>query len=66
LVSYSKYDKNSIKIKRTSILISILTEKNLKDFINILIDYKNNPINHGNKISSDDDLINIVKAKRKK
>ena len=25
-----------------------------------------NPINHGNKISSDDDLINIVKAKRKK
>ena len=44
----------------------IITEKNLKDFINILIDYKNNPINHGNKISSDDDLINIVKAKRKK
>lgn len=44
----------------------IITEKNLKDFINILIDFKNNPINHDNKISSDDDLINIVKAKRKK
>lgn len=44
----------------------IITEKNLIDFINILIDYKNNPINHEDKIFSDDDLINIVKAKRKK
>ncbi|MGN1481654.1 DNA primase, partial [Porcipelethomonas sp.] len=40
----------------------IITEQNLKDYINILIDYKNNPKN----INSDDDLINIVKAKRKK
>ncbi len=43
----------------------IITEKNLKDYINILIDFKNNPMNHNNKISSNDDLINIVKAKRK-
>jgi len=43
----------------------IITEQNLKDFTDILIDYKNNPIKD-NKISTDDDLINIVKAKRKK
>lgn len=44
----------------------IITEKNLKDFIDILIDYKNNPLSHKNNISSDEDLINIVKAKKKK
>ncbi len=40
----------------------ILTEKNLDDYINILIDNKNKP----QSISSDDDLLNIIKAKRRK
>lgn len=39
----------------------ILTEKNLKDFTQILIDFNKRPEN----ISSDDDLINIIKSKRK-
>lgn len=39
-----------------------LTENNLNDFIKILIEFKSKPEN----ISSDDDLINIIKSKRKK
>lgn len=40
----------------------ILTEKNLQDFLDILIDNKNRPEN----ISSDDDLLNIIKSKKRK
>lgn len=40
----------------------ILTEKNLNDYMKILTDFKDIPDN----ISSDDDLINIIKSKRRK
>ncbi len=40
----------------------LLTQKNLKDCIDILSDFNNKPKN----ISSDDDLINIIKSKRRK
>ena len=39
-----------------------ITEHNLNDYINILTDYKNKP----SSVESDDDLVNIIKAKRKK
>ncbi len=40
----------------------ILTEKNLDDYMKVLIDNKNRP----QSISSDDDLRNIIKSKKKK
>ncbi len=40
----------------------ILTDKNLDDYINILIENKNKP----QIISSDDDLLNIIKSKKRK
>lgn len=44
----------------------VITEKNLNDYINVLMDYKMNPLSKNSQISSDDDLINIVKAKKRK
>lgn len=44
----------------------VITEKNLDDYINVLMDYKMNPLSKNSQISSDDDLINIVKAKKRK
>ncbi len=44
----------------------VLTKQNFDDFIKILEDYKNNPLSHKNNQLSDEDLLNIVKAKRKK
>lgn len=41
-----------------------LTEQSLNDFIKILLDYKNNPLNRNKENLSDDDLLNIVNAKR--
>ena len=41
------------------------TEQSLNDYIKILLDYKNNPLNKKDKPISDDDLLNIVKAKKR-
>ena len=42
----------------------LLTYQNLNDYIKILQDYKNNPLNKNKNQISDDDLLNIVKSKR--
>ncbi len=42
----------------------VLTNQNLNDYIKILQDYKNNPLNKNKNQISDDDLLNIVKSKR--
>lgn len=42
----------------------VLTNQNLNDYIKILQDYKNNPLNKKKNRISDDDLLNIVKSKR--
>lgn len=42
----------------------VLTNQNLNDYIKILQDYKNNPLNKNKNRISDDDLLNIVKSKR--
>ncbi len=41
-----------------------ITENAMKDYIKILQDYKNNPLNKNSGQLSDDDLLNIVKSKR--
>lgn len=41
-----------------------ITERSLKDCIKILLDYRNNPLNKEKYQLSDDDLLNIVKARR--
>lgn len=38
-----------------------ITERSLNDYIKILLDYKNNPLNKNGYELSDDDLLNIVK-----
>lgn len=43
----------------------VITEKNLHDYIKILLDYKNNPIKNKDSYS-DDDLLNIVSSKKRK
>lgn len=43
----------------------VITEKNLHDYIKILLDYKNNPIKNKDNYS-EDDLLNIVSSKKRK